>query len=213
MKRILLILSILLLGHQAFALDVIPTRVSVRFMGTLGVYQAADGVVLRQGPGEKYPVIHSIQWKGNDIFPEPMSAEELFVVYIPSKGFALFAVTDETEDWVEVIYNNKTGAKGWIHKDDPYKFMSWVYFFNAYGKKYGLNMLNGVPEKVLEIHSAPEDASQVIGRINHPQKINLNVIRGNWALVNVYDMDRIPKTGFVRWRGEDGTKYFFPAVK
>ena len=49
--------------------------------------------------------------------------------------------------------------------------------------------------------------------MNYPQKINLNVIRGNWALVSVMDLDKIPKTGYIRWRSDDGVRYFFPAVK
>ena len=46
-----------------------------------------------------------------------------------------------------------------------------------------------------------------------PQKINLTAIKGNWALVSVFDIDRTPKTGYVRWRSPNGVKYYFPAMK
>ena len=49
--------------------------------------------------------------------------------------------------------------------------------------------------------------------MNYPQKINLNVIRGNWALVSVFDLDKTPKTGYVRWRSDNGVRYFFPDIK
>ena len=44
-------------------------------------------------------------------------------------------------------------------------------------------------------------------------RIVLNVIRGNWALVTVVDIDRTPKTGYIRWRSDDGVKYLFPDIK
>ena len=64
-----------------------------------------------------------------------------------------------------------------------------------------------------DLHTSTDDKSQIVGTINMPQKINLNVMRGNWALVSVMDIDRTPKTGYVRWRSDNGVKYYFPAIK
>ena len=52
-----------------------------------------------------------------------------------------------------------------------------------------------------------------IAAINLPQKINLTAIKGNWALVSVFDIDKVPKTGYVRWRSDEGVRYYFPAIK
>ena len=126
----------------------------------------------------------------------------------------MLAVTDETENWVEVIYNNSTGAKGWIKKDDPYRFMTWIMFYNMYGKKYGLNLMKEAPAQAKDMHSATDDKSQIVDTIKVPvQKINVTAIRGNWALVSVYDIDRTSKTGYIRWRSDNGVKYYFPAMK
>ena len=38
-------------------------------------------------------------------------------------------------------------------------------------------------------------------------------MRGNWALVSVADIDQVPKTGYMRWRGDDGKIYAFPNIK
>lgn len=218
MKRILLILTVLIglivpLNQQAFAFDVIPTYVSMVFTNTLGVYQAANEITLYKEPSLQAPIVHNIRWNNNDIFPHSVNPEDLFIVYMPSKNLGLLAVTDETEDWVQVMYNNTTGAKGWVKKDDPYKFMPWISFYNIYGKKYGLKLLKSAPKEISDLHTATDEKSQVVGRMNMPEKINLNVIRGNWALVSVYDLDRIPKTGYIRWRADNGTKYYFPDIK
>ena len=91
--------------------------------------------------------------------------------------------------------------------------MTWINFYNTYGKKYGLRLLKSAPETCKDIKASPEDLAQTISTINMPQKINLSVIRGNWALVSVMDLDRMPKTGYIRWRSDDGIRYFFPAVR
>ena len=39
------------------------------------------------------------------------------------------------------------------------------------------------------------------------EKIKLTVIRGNWALVSVQDLEEVPKTGYLKWREKDGTIY------
>ena len=214
MKKFLLILSILLmLPLSAYCADVVPQYVSIQQTNTLGLYQAPNEIMLYKEPSEASTLVHSISWIGEKIFPESVRPQDLFVVYVPSKNLAYLAVTDETEDWVQVIYNNSTGAKGWIKKDDPYRFSTWVMFYNMYGKKYGLNLLKEAPNSAKDLHVATDDKSQIVGTINMPKKINLNLVRGNWALVSVMDIDRTPKTGYVRWRSDKGVKYYFPAIK
>lgn len=214
MKKFLLILSVLLmLPLSAYSADVVPQYVSIQQTNTLGLYQAPNEIILYKEPSEASTLVHSISWIGEKIFPESVKPQDLFVVYVPSKNLAYLAVTDETEDWVQVIYNNSTGAKGWIKNDDPYRFSTWVMFYNMYGKKYGLNLLKEAPESAKDLHVATDDKSQIVGTINMPKKINLNLVRGNWALVSVMDIDRTPKTGYVRWRSDKGVKYYFPAIK
>ena len=87
------------------------------------------------------------------------------------------------------------------------------YIYNTYGKKYGLKILKDAPENTYTLHSDTDDSSQAVAHINHPQFIKLNVLRGNWALVSVVDLDKIPKTGYIRWRSDDGVKYLFPDIK
>lgn len=214
MKKFLLILAILLLMPvKGFCENVVPQYVSIEHTNTLGLYQAPSEIVLYKEPYQSSNIVHSISWIGDKIFPESVKANDLFIVFLPQKNLGFLAVTDETDEWVQVIYNNSTGAKGWIKKDDPYRFMSWIMFYNMYGKKYGLNLLKEAPPEAKDLHTSTDDKSQIVGTINMPQKINLNAMRGNWALVSVMDIDRTPKTGYVRWRSDNGVKYYFPAIK
>lgn len=91
--------------------------------------------------------------------------------------------------------------------------MTWTNFYTSYGKKYGLKMLKSAPASCKDIKSAPDDLAQTISTVNYPKVIKLNIIRGNWALVSVLDLDKTPKTGYIRWRSDDGVRYFFPDVK
>ena len=215
MKKLLLILAILLLtplcGYGAN--NIVPDYVSIENTSTFGLYQAPNEIVLYQEPSESSNIVHSISWIGGQIHPDSVKPKDLFVVYMPDKNLGFLAVSDETEDWVEVIYNNDTGAKGWLKKDDPYRFMTWVMFYNMYGRKYGLKLLKEAPAEVKDLHSSTEEKSQIVGTVNMPKKINLTAIKGNWALVSVYDLDKTPKTGYVRWKGDNGVKYYFPDIK
>ena len=214
MKKFLLILAILLLMPvKGFCENVVPQYVSIQQTNTLGLYQAPSELVLYKEPYQSSNIVNSISWIGDKIFPESVNANDLFIVFLPQKNLGFLAVTDETDEWVQVIYNNSTGAKGWIKKDDPYRFMSWIMFYNMYGKKYGLNLLKEAPPEAKDLHTSTDEKSQIVGTINMPQKIILNVMRGNWALVSVMDIDRTHKTGYVRWRSDNGVKYYFPAIK
>ena len=214
MKRILITLSVFLwLIMPVNAKTVMPSHVSKVYTNTLGVYQADKEITLYASPEETSNVIARILWEGDVIQPTGMDLAKVFIVYLPQKELALLAVIDETEEWVQVLYDNEKGLRGWVKKDDPYRFMSWITFYNIYGKKYGLYMLKDTPAEIKDLHSSTEDTSQVVSHLNYPEQIKLNVLRGNWALVSVMDLDRTPKTGYIRWRSSDGVKYLFPKIK
>ncbi len=206
------ILLLFMLSCNVFAANVIPDAVSLNNTNTLGVYQVGHSLVLYTDPDERSQVKQRIIWTKDDVvIPQNLKLTDLFVLYLENKDLALMAVTDETDEWVEVIYDNSTGQKGWIKKDDPYKFNTWMNFFSMYGRKYGLTILKGSPETVNNMYGSTDDNAKVISTINkQPDMINLNVIRGNWMLVTVVDVDRTPKTGYIRWRSDDGVKYLFP---
>lgn len=214
MKKFILTLFIcLMLPTGAFAANVIPSEVNSNPVNTFGIYQVSHSIVIYADPDENAQIKQKIVWNSENVVPQNYTLKDLFVLYVKDKDLALMNVTDETEDWVEVIYNNKTGETGWIKKDDPYKFNTWLNFYYMYGKKYGLKILKGAPENVTNLYGTPDDTAKKISTINHPELINLNVIRGNWMLITVMDADRTPKTGYIRWRSDDGVKYLFPDIK
>lgn len=214
MKKFLLLLVMclgLMLPVQAD--NILPVSVDFNDIRTLGLYQIPKDITIYEKPDETSGVINNIKWSAVDIYPAGVKFSDLFVVFIPSKELGYAAVTDETDGWIEIIYNNRTGETGWIKKDDPYKFLTWLNFYNTYGRKYGLYILKGAPDEVKNIRSGNDEMSQLLSEINMPTKIKLNAIRGNWALISVLDFDREPKTGYIRWRGDDGIRYLFPDIK
>lgn len=218
-KFIILFLSIFALsfgfgfGEKTYAKDIIPVRPNVVTVNTVGLYQVGNDIKIYKEPNEESQILYRVRWNNDEFFPETIGAEKFFTLFLPEKELALVSVVDVLDDWIEIVYDNKTGKTAWIKKDDPYKFMTWINFYNTYGKKYGLTLLKSAPETCKDMKSSPEDMAKTISTMNYPQKINLNVIRGNWALVSVMDLDKIPKTGYIRWRSDDGVRYFFPAVK
>lgn len=214
MKKIILFIAVFLgLVLPTFAADVMPDTVNLIRTNTLGVYQVSSPIVLYTKPDENSEIKTVIKFSKTALEPVNLVFSDVFVVYKADKELALMAVTDENDDWVEVIYDNVTGKTGWLKKDDPYKFSTWVNFYTMYGKKYGLYILKGAPESVKDIHGSPDETSKIISVINYPIKMNLNVIRGNWALLSILDVDKTPKTGFIRWRSKDGVKFLFPDIK
>lgn len=212
-KKLLLFVFLCLLGSNVYAKDVIPIRPALNTVNTIGLYQVGDDVKIYKGPSEDSQILYRVRWNNDEFFPENIGFEKFFVVFLEKKSLALVNVVDYADDWIEIVYDNSKGLTGWIKRDDPYKFMTWINFYNTYGKKYGLVLLKSSPEFCKDIKASTEDLSKTVSTMNYPKKINLNVIRGNWALVSVMDLDKTPKTGYIRWRSDDGVRYFFPDLK
>lgn len=209
-KFLLTILAIILISANAFAANILPETVTPKNNDSYGVFQVGHSIVVYSEPDATSRIKQKIVWTKDSIVPANLQLNEVLYTYIEKNDLALMQVTDIEDEWIEVIYNNSTGTRGWVQMDDALKFDTWYNFYNKYGRKYGLSILSGAPEMVYNLYGTPEDTSKAISTINKPELITLNVIRGNWMLVTVIDMDRIPKTGYIRWRSDDGIKYLFP---
>ncbi len=214
MKKIFLsVIMALVVALGCYAKDIIPVQTSLDNVRTVGLYQVKDDITIYKFPQEDAQILYRVRWNSEEFFPKSIGANNFFALFLNKKDLAYVNVVDIVDGWVEIVYDNSKGLTGWIKEDDPYKFMTWTNFYTTYGKKYGLNLLKGTPLNCKDIKGSPDDMAQTIATMNMPQKIHLNLIKGNYALVSVMDLDRTPKTGYIRWRSDNGVRYFFPAIK
>ena len=208
MKKFLIVVMMLLAlpvmaDTMPFYMDSIPKS-------ALGLFQTDKEVVLFSHPEGNSNIIKKMSFSYN---PETMP-DGVFAVLINEKKLGFLYVTDiGDEGWVEVIYDKRTGARGWVQTQDQMQFLPWRNFYNLYGRKYGLRYLKDAPEDLEVLRAKPEDLAQIVSKFNFVKQIKLTVIRGNWALVSVMDLDKVPKTGYMKWRNSDGTIYAFPNIQ
>ncbi len=208
MKKLLIIFAMMFVlpvmaDNMPFYKNAIPQR-------AIGVYQTSDAVKIYSSPEKDGVVIKTMNFSYN----QETMPDGVFALLLNDRKLGFLYVSDIGDDnWIEVIYDKHTGAKGWVQTEDRFQFLPWISFYNMYGRKYGLRLLKDAPDEIKVLHSKCEEISQSIGKLNHVKKIKLTAIRGNWALVSVYDLDKTLKIGYIRWRGDDGTIYAFPDIK
>ena len=208
MKKILITLF-LLLTLPVFA-DTMPFYVESIPKTVIGMYQTGENITIFSHPEANSKVIKKMEFSYN---PETMP-DNVFGVLINDKKLGFLYVSDiGDEGWVEVIYDRKTGAKGWVKTEDNLQFLPWLNFYNMYGRKYGLRLMKDSPDEIEVLHAKSEDLSQNVSTLRYVRQIRVTAIRGNWALVSVVDIDKTPKMGYMRWRGDDGSIYAFPNIK
>ena len=211
MKKLFILFAFLLnLLSPVFA-DVMPYYVNNINTNSIGVYQATNNIRVYKEPNENSKLLLDISWDCKNFNSPSVSASNLFVVFLPLKELAFLTVIDENEDWVQIVYNQN--QSGWVKKDDEYRFLNWRIFYNLYGRKYGLYYMKDAPDETKALYGSNVEDGQIIGRINLPQWIKLTTVKGNWLLVNVFDMDKAQKIGWIKWRNISGEIYLFPAIK
>ena len=189
--------------------DTMPFYMNAIPKTALGMYQTGEDIMLYSHPEANSDVIKKMAFSYN---PESMP-DNVFAVLINEKNLGFLYVTDiGDEGWVEVIYDKRTGARGWVQTQDQMQFLPWRNFYNLYGRKYGLRYLKDAPEDLEVLRAKPEELAQTVSKFNYVKQIKLTAIRGNWALVSVMDLDKVPKTGYMKWRDNDGTIYAFPNI-
>lgn len=208
MKNFLIILCLFLM--MPVWADTMPFYMNSIPKNAIGMYQTGENITLYSNPEANSAVIKKLDFSYN---PETMP-DNVFAVLLNEKKLGFLYVSDIGDDgWVEVIYDKITGAKGWVQTEDRFQFLPWLSFYNMYGRKYGLRILKDAPDEIETLHAKSEDLSQNVATLRFVKQIKLTVIRGNWAIVSVVDIDKTPKTGYMKWRGTDGTIYAFPNIK
>ncbi|DAB14385.1 TPA: hypothetical protein CPT98_10680 [Candidatus Gastranaerophilales bacterium HUM_19] len=208
MKKFLIILCLFFM--MPVLADTMPFYMNSIPKNAIGMYQTGENITLYSHPEVNSAVIKKLDFSYN---PETMP-DNVFAVLLNEKKLGFLYVSDIGDDgWVEVIYDKITGAKGWVQTEDRFQFLPWLSFYNMYGRKYGLRILKDAPDEIETLHAKSEDLSQNVATLRFVKQIKLTVIRGNWALVSVVDIDKTPKTGYMKWRGTDGTIYAFPNIK
>ena len=208
MKRFLLLIF-MLIALPVFA-DTMPFYVDSIPKSSIGLFQTDNKLELYSHPEANSNLIKKIDFSYN---PETMP-DGIFALLINEKKMGFLYVTDiGDENWVEVIYDKRTGARGWVQTVDNMQFLPWRNFYNMYGRKYGLRLLKDAPDEIEVLKAKSEDDSQTVAKFNYVKQIKLTVIRGNWALVSVVDLDKVPKTGYLRWRSNEGQIFAFPNIK
>ena len=208
MKRFLLILCMMFM-LPVFA-DVMPFYVNSIPKDAIGMYQTGDNITIYSEPEANSKAIKSFNFS----YKAETMPDGIFALLLNEKKLGFLYVSDIGDDgWVEVIYDKFTGARGWVLTEDRFQFLPWLSFYNMYGRKYGLRLFKDTPDEIEVLRSKSEETSQNVAKLNDVKQIKLTAVRGNWALVSVFDIDKTPKTGYMRWRSDEGVIYAFPNIK
>ena len=193
----------------AFA-DTMPFYVDSIPKTAIGLYQTDKEMTLFSHPETNSQIIRELRFSYD---PETMP-DNTFAILLNEKKLGFLYVTDIGDDnWVQVIYDKRTGAKGWVQTADMMQFLPWLNFYNLYGRKYGLRFFKDVPEEIENLYAKSEDGSQIVSKLRYVKQIKVTAIRGNWALVSAFDIDKTPKTGYLKWRDSNGKIYAFPNIR
>lgn len=194
--------------------DVMPYYGSSLSKDTIGFLQVPKSFHLYKSPSLDSQDLDFLTWTNSEVQLSSGKYDSVntFAALVPSKSFAFCTVVDEQDGWYKIIYDKKHNLSGWVKPTIKEDFWNLREFYQIFGKKYGLYYLRDIPEAKKNLYSAPADDAQKVGGFNIVKYIKLTIIRGNWALISVLDLDSSIKTGFIRWRSNDGQLYLFPQL-
>ena len=216
MKKILylsFILFFFLFCMPVFA-DVMPRYTGSISKETIGFLQVPESFNLYLYPRYDSQIVESVKWTDTEVNYKEFSAEpsKLFAAQVSAKKMAFCSVIDEQDDWHKIIYDRINNKSAWIKPASQDDFWGLKDFYSYYGKKYGLYYMKDIDYRQRGIYSGAYEGSQKLGGFTLIKSIRLNKLSGNWALVTVIDLDKLPKIGYIQWRQQDGRIVLFPKL-
>ena len=218
MKKIILTILFLLIFTLKSNADVTPQYLSSVAHWGIGVAQTGKNIKIYEENNSKSKVKAQIIWNETgevECKNTKMNCEarEMFLGFAPSNNVALFSVEDETDEWMQICYNQRFRLFGWIKKNENTKYLSWGEFILSYGKKYGMYLFRDVPKSYKTLYASPDIKSPSVDSFFLATHINPWLIRGNWVLVKVENYDDAQKMGWLRFRSDNGRLFGFVNLK
>jgi hypothetical protein len=214
-KLFFILLSVFFLTQTAFA-NIMPRyTTSVNYYG-IGILRVSNLTKIYEKQDENSDIIQKIYWDNGKNFKtsDGTKPEDTFIAYIPTSNYAFLSVEDENENWVLVYYNQKTGKTGWVKKDAAInEFYTWADFINTYGRKNGIYAFKDTPREERVLYGTAQEDAQIVDNWEIAKHINPWYINGNWVMVKVLDYDNAQKTGYLKWRTNEGKLLIFVDLK
>jgi hypothetical protein len=190
-----------------------------------GVYFAPNNIKIYEDPDLNSSLKEILNWniarvQINSATGEIEDPHQAFIAFYPYKGIAIMTVSDDIENWAEVIYDQKSDKRGWVYlkteglktEYNPYvgNFYTWLQFMQTFARKNLLYFISGVPKSMRTLRSAPQDNARPVNYdFSQVRSIEFKHIRGNWLLVRVRDLGQGSPIGWLRWRTDDGKLVMF----
>lgn len=217
-KLIVSVILMLTTVMTVYAADRVPTSSkSIRHYG-IGLLKMEKDFDAFIAPTEKSKKLKHFELpildKKSAIVRDNRNVYNPYVVNMPSKNEFYTAIAEYPENGWAQIYINQNGSQlGWVKIKDDSKFLTWKEFVYKFGRENGVKIMTDVPKAEFKLYSKDSEEAQVVDEFTYPEQVALRIIRGNWALVTVVDSGSVYKTGWFKWRTDEGKLRIFPKMK
>lgn len=180
-------------------------------MEGIGIIKLPEQFKVYEKPDFNSKVLKDYKWGKSAGVYVNVDVEDDFIIFYPAQNRAYMTVVDdlETGGWYKVCYDPQNRLTGWV-SPEKYEYYNWLSFFTKYGKINGLYAFKDLDLTEKRLYSKDDLDSQIIGSFDHAKYIRVQMFRGNWALVRVYDYEGGLKIGWLKWRTDEGKFRFFP---
>lgn len=213
MKKFLItIITIFILALSSYAKNVPLYKNSINIEG-IGVIKLPQKFTIYESANENSKILAEYKWGNAEGAYINDDYSDNFIIFDPLQKAAYMTVVEDSDNvgWYKICYDQKNGLTGWVNPS-KYKFFSWIMFYSIYGKMNGLYAFRDLDNTDKKLYSKPNFDSQVINTLDRIKDIRVQIFRGNWVLVRVYDYEGGLKIGWLNWRTSDGKFKYFPNI-
>ncbi len=215
MKKYFLALLIFAFTSLNANADYLPNYFNPSFYYGNGIVQVNGVVPVYETNSEKSPLVAYIKVEDNGLLiktrkTKKQKPENSLIAYNSENNLAFLSLKNDTDDWYQVCYDQKDKLFGWIKKNENIDYFSWVDFMNFYGRKNGIHLFRNIEDKYKKLYSKASTNSTTVDDFKFAKHIAIWLVEDEWLLVKVTTYENVTKTGWLKWKLEDGSIMAFP---
>lgn len=208
-KFLITLLFLFFVQLGAFAADYIPSYVNANVFLGEGFITSSDEISVYKDKDENSEVLAKlnktvIKSKYNS------SVQNVYIASVKDKNLYLLPVRSNEDEWFEVCISQKDKVFGWVKKNDFIDYLSIQDFYNFFGRKNGLYLFRNVSDSYKKLYASPDFNAAVVDTFFYPKHISVWLLAREWMLVKITTYDGQTKTGWLKWKLNDGSVIVFP---